>query len=758
MQLMNKHIVFLLRFLLATVFLAACSQKKAIRSLSVYLPNQENNMIKKSWPAITTWFWTAEEFKPEGYKRVIDRHYQHSKFDLLTVSIRYPMEKDRYSLSILDSSVHAQIKAAAEYAAERGIGLVFQLDEPFAREEFAKKYPDELQELVSIREIALTDHDTAEIRISSINLGGFYEPLYWKLLRVYMYDKDDKMIGDITKRATMIPSGKNAVKILVKCNAGDSGYKARILTSYSILKADVFAPHLIEFEKDILMKYAEAKLAGICKDEWGFPNRFDPSPNDLWYSKFMAAEYKKRRPGHDLLADMCLMYKEEKGKEQERIAAINHYMEMNWQRNGEIETAYYHSIKSVFGEQAMIATHPTWFPYPGAQEAFRNGIHWWVAKRDLAQTDESVPFSIRTSLSKKWQSPLWYNMYYSSDLRAYEKELWRSVLAGGRINFHQLYPYHNWQGDTAFKTSLLNTNLLKANNRIQMLNYISTMPADCRVAVVFSHPAICNWAEKEYRDAGMIMADSLWQLGYYADLIPSSEIGNGALTIGEDGGIRYNMQRYDAVILYHPQFERSTVASFFNKAALTNKTALYCIGEWTKDFEGNPYDGLTELPKSMKQGDMSSTVTDVAALLESRGVERNTPSVLTYTHEFRASMAPKLNGRVRLIDGTVIIASGEKNVLGDSIKQAFTVDDKQVTVDAIGIAAVRFNPSGDIEAMAAGGMKSFAANGISIVMPERADIALWRNKDGKWEGVLQGYKGKLPEELKAITRNWVRIE
>ncbi len=755
---MKKQIIFLLQFLLATVFLAACIQKKAVRSLSVHLPNQENNVIKKSWPAITTWFWSEEEFKPEGYKRVIDRHYQFSKFDLLTVSIRYPMEKDRYSLSILDSSVHAQIKAAAEYAAERGIGLVFQLDEPFAREEFAKKYPDELQELVSIREIALTDHDTAEIRISSINLGGFYEPLHWKLLRVYMYDKDDKMIGDITKRATMVQSGKNAVKILVKCNAGDSGYKARILTSYSILKADVFAPHLIEFEKDILMKYAEAKLAGICKDEWGFPNRFDPSPNDLWYSKFMAAEYEKRRPGHDLLADMCLMYKEEKGKEQERIAAINHYMEMNWQRNGEIETAYYHSIKSVFGEQAMVATHPTWFPYPGAQEAFRNGIHWWVAKRDLAQTDESVPFSIRTSLSKKWQSPLWYNMYYSSDLRAYEKELWRSVLAGGRINFHQLYPYHNWQGDTAFKTSLLNTDLLKANNRIQMLNYISTMPADCRVAVVFSHPAICSWIEKEYRDAGMIMADSLWQLGYYADLIPSSEIGNGNLVIDKDGYVRYNMQRYDAVILYHPQFEKSTVATFFKKAAATNKTALYWIGHWTKDFEGHPYNGMRELPKSMKHGSIRSTLTDVSALLENRGVERSTPSVLTYMHEFRASMAPKLSGRFRLIDGTVILASGEKSVLGDTIIKTFTVDDKQVTVDGVGIAAVRFDKSGNIEAMAVGGMKSFTTNGINIVMPERADVALWRNKDGKWEGVLQGYKGKLPEALKAITRNWVRIE
>ncbi|MCY3018331.1 MAG: hypothetical protein NTW87_04765, partial [Planctomycetota bacterium] len=88
----------------------------AYRSLQVELSGQEHNAIKTSWPGIGCWFPMAEEFKPEGYKRFLDLHAKHSAFKLLTTSIRYPVE-------VTDPKVHAQFKAAAEYARSLGMGI-----------------------------------------------------------------------------------------------------------------------------------------------------------------------------------------------------------------------------------------------------------------------------------------------------------------------------------------------------------------------------------------------------------------------------------------------------------------------------------------------------------------------------------------------------------------------------------------------------------------------------------------------------------
>ena len=62
--------------------------------LQVPLPNQEHNAIKMSWPEIGCWFWTGQEFTPEGYKEFLDEAYKHSAIRLLTTSIRYPGRGD----------------------------------------------------------------------------------------------------------------------------------------------------------------------------------------------------------------------------------------------------------------------------------------------------------------------------------------------------------------------------------------------------------------------------------------------------------------------------------------------------------------------------------------------------------------------------------------------------------------------------------------------------------------------------------------
>ena len=734
--------------MLASVASTTAEEPAVRRSLQVDLPGQEHNAIKTSWPAIGCWFWTAEEFQPDGYKRFLDLHAKHSPFKLLTTSIRHPVE-------VTDPKVHDQIKAAAIYARQRDMAMVMDLDVRLARQAFMDKHPDELQEIVRLREVALTEAGDASIAVEPVNLGDHYtfrargyDSVAARVLRVYSYTAEaqgiePESVRDITGRVKVLQADAKGVKATVPCTAEDRGRTACVLAAFTLFTPDVFAPHLVEFERNVLRQYADAPLAGACKDEWGFPGRFGPRPSDMYFSRAMAEAYAKRRPGRDLVRDMLLMIKGEKGRAGERAAAINHWMEMSWQRNGEVETAYYRSIKEVFGPAAMSATHPTWYPSPNREEVFKNGLDWWAATRDLAQTDETTPYCVRTALAKKWRSPLWYNMYYSGALKDYEAELWGNVLSGWRTNYHPLWP-SDWRTLTTRLLSL-GGKLLRAECRVQLLNYISTAPIDCPVAVVFGHPRACNWADAGCGDPGLPACNALWAQGYYADLIPSSEIACGALKVSDDGHVQYGPQKYAAVLFYQPQYERPLVGEFFRKAAAAGTTALYRVGDWTMDFEGGPVDVKTLLPAEMKAADADACTSEIITRLKASGVDPQTKGTR------------QRSGQCRLLDGTVILASGEKDVLGDPIRKTIKVGGQDVTFDAVGVAAVRLDKDGRLEALAAGALKSFRGGGVTIELLEPIDVALWRDARAQMHGVVQGWSGPIPAALSNITSDWQRL-
>ncbi|MEO6949384.1 MAG: hypothetical protein ABI123_07140, partial [Ginsengibacter sp.] len=718
----------------------------------------ENNAIKTSWPSIGCWFWTNDDLKPGGYKSYIDLYEKYSSIGLLTTSLRCPGE-------LTDPIIHDQIKEASEYARKKGIGIVMDLDVRAAREKFKEKYPNELQQILLLREFKLKGNDTVMMNVKSPTFEDHYtygrssyDPVSSKLLRVYSYQKENGLIKngsvrDITNRSQS-NGNKDELQLTVNCEEEDEGRTASALVAVTVFTPDVFAPHLLSYQREILSQYADAFLAGACKDEWGFPGRFSPKTNELWYSNFMAEAYAKKRPDHDLIGDMLLMSIGEQGREAERDAAINTYMEMYWKRNGEIESDFYDAVKEIFGKDAMVATHPTWYPYPDAREIFKNGLSWWDAKRDLAQTDESTPYSVRTALTKKMQSPLWYNMYYDKSVKEYYKELWSSVLGGGRINYHPLWPHPIDE----LTTSLFGDTLMKAERRIHLLNYISSAAVDCPVAVIFGHPSALNWSdEKNFADVGMKVTDALWKEGFYADLIPSSEIINGSLKINSNGKIQYGPQQYEAVVFYHPEYSQKEIANFFVSAGKKGGTALYSIGKWTTDFGGNKFNGDAAMPVKMKNYDSGALCArEIINQLKMKGVPSQTRSEMRGTSRFRASMMPKQSGQVRLLDGTVIMASGTNNVMGDSIRKSIVVQGRKVSFDAIGIAAVRLNKQGHVEAIAGGGLKSFKTGSLSIDLTERMDIALFK-EHGKWRGIVQGYKGKLPAALTKITMDWTRI-
>ncbi len=713
-------------------------------------------------PVQAVWFWSEYEFQPEGYKTFIDQAAIHSPYDMVSASIRL------WGRELTNDAVHNQVKLAAQYASAHGLSLVADLDVRTARRTFESKYPDELQEMLLLQDVTITDQSAAETVIRSKDLTDHYTgntthyiPLYGRLLRVCSYALgaegiDQNSLKDITPNCLVVSSSKDSVRVRIPAQRENT--RATVFVSFTHLYPDVFAPHLMEFQREIIKQYADVPLAGVFKDEWGFPPCFDGSPtkNQFWYSKHRAQTYAGRTGGRDLLADCLLMHLGIKGREQERQMTINHFMEMSWQRNKGLEEDFYSAVKEVFGPDAAVTTHPTWWPYPDLHEQMKNGLDWWVVKRDWAQTDEYTPFAVRTALAKKWGSPIWYNMYYSAKRSDYEKSVWSAVLGGGRLNYHPAYPADMKEIDKHLE--LFRGDLMLAESRVGLLNYITQSPLNCPVAVVFGHACTMNWAGPSYDDVGMELVDRLWKEGIPTDLIPSSEIKNNSLTVDDQGWVRYGSQKYAAVILYHPEFEWIVMIDFFNQAA-KGRTKLFRIGHWTKDFDGHFIEGDKLLPGNMLEVTKNEQVLAyLKKLLSVQKIKNQTPAIEGAPEHFAYSfVTPPTTGYCHLIDGTYIQVAGTHNVGGDLIRSTVKINGENVTFDAIGVVAVRLDKKGAVEAMAAGGLKLFKRGNLKIELNERIDLALRKDNQGNWSGVVQGLQGEVPLELKKITQKWTRI-
>ena len=727
--------------------------------------NKLSHLPFNTQPVIGAWFWSDNEFENDGYKDFLNLVDKHSCYDLLSVAIR------RSGRDITDIDVHNQVKLAAIYAKEKGIKLAIDLDPRLARCKFEAMYPDELQESLWLTEVLLPVKTPSETVVKSIDLIDHmngskipYVSLQGSLLRVYSYRKtsegiDPATLKNITKECKVSTSSKDSLVVELPVGVDNEGFHACIMVSFTHLYPDVFAPHLMEFTRNIISDYSDVPLAGGMRDEWGFPpstpaNRMAMG-NHFWYSKHYAAAYAKKTGGRELLSDCLLMYVGIKGKVTERYGAINAYMELNRERNITLEKDFYDTVKEVFGQDAAVVTHPTWFPYPNRLESKKNGLDWWAVKRDWAQTDEVTPFAVRTALAKKWGSAVWYNQYYSTHRSNYEEELWSSVLAGGRINYHPLYPSE--KNALEKHKELFRGNLMRGESRIRLLNFISNSPLDCPVAVIFGHPSAMNWAGPYFDDVGMPLVNRLWREGIPADLIPSSEIENGSLYIDEDGWICYGLQRYAAVVLYNPEFGKISTAAFFNEAS-TGQTNLFRIGKWTRNFNGQFFDANGILPSSVVAPDnIDGVVKNIHKILKKQRIELITPAERSMMGFGYTSDTPPTQGFCRLIDGTLIQIAATNDPAGDLIDSKMKIGKFDVAFNAMGIAAVRLDKEGNVQALAAGGLKSFKTGNFVIQLDERFDLAIWTNLEGKLQGIIQGEVEELPKSLLDITKNWAYI-
>ncbi|MCX7010765.1 MAG: hypothetical protein NTY53_26570 [Kiritimatiellaeota bacterium] len=682
-------------------------------------------------PVIGAWFLGDADMEPDGFKPFLDAVAAHSPYTLLTTSLRISKGE------IVEPQVQEQLHKAVRYAHTLGLQVALDVDIRLARRAFRARYPDEQQEELVLKILEVPGNGAASATFVGRDLTDHmtgntvpYQCLTTRLVRAYAFVRgsagiDSATVQEISTSAIRaVAEGPAKLTVTLPQGSVPVGRSVCFIVAHAYLTPDVFAPHLLAFQREIIQSYANLPLAGIMKDEWGFPpdHSGNPAHDRYWYSQHFAQAYAQHTGGRDLVRDSLLMCAGERGRESERVAAINHYGALCRERNAAVEDDCYRAGKETFGAKSCMTTHATWTSYPSVQEFRKHGLDWWAATRDIGQTDENAPYPCRTSLAKRWGFPLWYNQYYSPQTVAYDAQLWSGALAGGRLNVHPIYPGRE-RPMRERHLGLLQTKLMTGMARLRLLDFVSQAPLDCPVGVAFGHACAMNWAGPAYDDVGMDIAAELCGKGYPTDLFPSSLVGTPALHVDAEGYICLGQQRYRALVLYHPEFESVATLKFFDKA-LKGKTAVFVVGDWTRDFEGKPFDALTQLPaeKLRRCSDNAGCVAAVVQALEAGGVERCTGwSVRKSGKRFDA--VPPQVGHSRLTDGTYLYIAGTKDVAGDLINTNFIVQGHIVTVDAVGLVAIRFAADGKISTLAAGGLKSFSTDGIDLVLPERMDVA-----------------------------------
>ena len=717
-------------------------------------------------PVIGAWFWDDATLEPEGYRAFLNAAAAHSPYTLLTTSLRVSKGE------VTDLPVREQIGRAVRHANSLGLQVAFDLDVRLARRAFQKRYPDEMQQELVLKTLTLPTNGTATVTFEGRDLGDHmtgnalpYLCLTSRVVRVYEFARSAQGVDPDSVREIAgdnvhsITGGPRKVTVTVSASAGRS---VCVIAAHTYLTPDVFAPHLLSFQREILQQYAEVPLAGAMKDEWGFPpdHSGNPAHDRFWYSPALARAYSERSGGRDFMRDALLMFAGANGRDAERQAAINRFTKLCRERNAAIENDYYRAAKATFGSNAFVGTHATWTPYPGAQEFRKNGLDWWEATRDLGQSDESTPYPCRTSLAKRWGYPLWFNQFYSPQTNDYARELWQAALSGGRLNVHPFYPRSDLSlGET--QLAMMRQRFMAGMSRLRMLDFITRAPLDCPVAVVFGHACAMNWAGPSYNRVGLEIASALCADGYPADLIPSSLIGANALRFDGDGFVCLGPQRYRAVVLHQPEFGDENELAFFERAA-RGKSAIFMTGAWSRDSEARPLDGMTRLGGLIHH---QTDETQCAAMVAKHLTDAGVPRVTGWSSRLQAwgqaggmvHAAPPTDGCSALTDGTFLRAAGGEDPAGDPISETLTWREHNIAVDAVGVFAIRFDSDGKVAALAAGGLKHFRTDGMEITMPARADLAFIREPGGKVRGVLQGFTGSVPAALLSITPEWQRL-
>ena len=748
----------------------------------------------------------------DDYRTLFDTVEPTGAFDALTITLR--------SLPRFDGNADAvaATKRAVEYARERGVGAILDVDLRIARYDFEAARPDLSQERIYLKELDLRTVGGAdgrgELAFEAPNLNDHYagaRPFYVRgarFVKAWRYRKnadgavEPDSVVDVSAAfnvpTTNAPLEKNRVDFVdatsrnrfvvpvetaaldgVKSANGESeengangGDFLTVAVAFRYSCPDVFADETLELERRLYEQYRDVPALGVAKDEWGFPPSFDRENrlDDFWYSeatrRAYSAAFGKNGAPVDLVDDLFLAFRAQAGREAERIAAVDRFNRLCAERVLKYEIQNYQTTKEIWGPDAFVGVHCTWFPFPNTLEMRKNGVMWWKAPRDFAQSDEYVPFCCRNSLAKATDSH-WINMFYARQVPPYIFEHWTAAASGGRVHIHNVYPRDEKSPQHPLDSRLMpiveTGGVARIRSKIRTLSLISDAPLDAPVAVVFGRFGAMNPLRSGWGKVGVDLCDRFATAGFPADLIPADEITSTTQTgekrwkLSDDGYLQYGPQRYSALVLWGE-----------NDADAADFAALLELAE------SNCRTKIEKIKADATAAEKDALAAGIIAALKAENVEPQTPWQLDETAfsvpEERSSR-PQLVSTSRFVDGTTVWIAAKESALGDpialdgaTVRLADGSDSAPISVDANGVFAVRFDANGALDAVAASELKALKIGDFAVEVPDAeiaddpVDVAIWRRADGRLRGVFQRRENALPPSLEGLVDDWTFLK
>jgi len=563
--------------------------------------------LSKKYPQILFWKWDDSHIETRNYREKILDICRRSCFDYIYVGTAW-CQKGLQSREVRDC-----IEDAVAYTHELGRKFIFEIDVRPARDVFAAKYPEGITALMLQKDIVLDERGrgTAAFRLSECSdQFGAYMPVGAEVYRVFSFEKSDEFTyvrdtrRDITERVSSIEEG-NTLKVRIGEDKEDGNRSALVMALVWYNLPDSGSEDTIRYFDELFSLYQDIPFDGIALDEWGYVAHpgynFTNSWRMPWYSRSIEKDIFQWM-GTDPGLFYLHMYYTPEGEESARIRYINVYHEMIRNHTLKIERYFYAKVKELFGEDAFVGVHPTWYAIAeidNSPEIYKNGLNWWDVPRDYGFTDEIMLMPVRTALAHKWKSNTWYNMWYSEgtlDKTTYAREIWHNARYGGRVitlgyetrceeGVQDLIPH----GDLEYVSA--------AEEKIALLNRFQSASVNSSVLIVMGIPAVCNWIgnitgnllwntyNSRFNEV-FTLARDLWNAGWNCDLVGSYEIEDGDLYLGDKGKAVYGSQEYDCVIFMFPQFSKGKVLDFLVQMGKSQAKSIV-IGGCDRDFEGN---------------------------------------------------------------------------------------------------------------------------------------------------------------------------
>lgn len=456
-------------------------------------------------------------------------------------------------------------------------------------EPFYQKYPGEPAYLLSFYEGVADDNGCGSFVVPHEQVWHYWrrsgENGEHKLFSAYALDKDGAYVkaAALDNVHTQALKKGNGYEIAVTFRGAKAGQTVAVCIGFPQPIVDLAHPMLIPYFKDMVRHALELGADGVFSDEWGYdmilkivqPNPYDDTELNLRhvsYSVWFEEKYRETT-GEPLFENLLsLFYAVDKGTRRKDV--INGYLKTLRLLCTENEGQMYDAVKEIMGQDAFWGVHPTWWGSVDSLnfEFLKNGFYWWDAKRDYAQTDEMILYSIRTALAHRFSSPVWYNMWYSMgtrDINTYYEETWRNLRYGGRTHYLG-YECPNEAVVLELKPQGMLESIEEMDARVRMFDGVVSQP-DCRLLILFGYESVSNWADigmeipflpqNPRLDRVLNTTNELFQ-SILCDLVPSYAVENGTLFLNRKGKAQYGTQEYDAVIALYPEGTSSVVKEF----------------------------------------------------------------------------------------------------------------------------------------------------------------------------------------------------